>query len=636
MSIEIWCVGSIIEFSNKKPFWRGMVRQIYNTEVLLADIYTTVLETILKSDLLERVKNKEAKFLSQSNSFNDLTFLDLTIDEQAEVSRRQRYINFLTENGVNKITSKAIPLIEKYAEDLNDEAPHWQSVRTWFKNYCDSGRSLKGLYPRHRFKGRRSDRINIEVINIINIESKRYYKSNQISMASVERNVEAKILAHNLANPSQLWEIPTYVTIRKRVLNYSYQFRKKSREGNRKLRDQLAGSDPVVITHSILERVEMDHTKLDIYVLHDELKTVIGRPNLTVLIDHYSHMVLGFLLSFEPGYFAALCSSCKNGFLPKTHIESLGFISDWPAHGVPETLVTDNGNEFWSKNFDAVADELSIDFQYCPIRTPNYKGTVERFFGTVNSIVLDDLPGVVRKKDKHGEDYDAKQTARLTFTEFKLYFMRWLIDQYHHTPLDSNQKTPYELWVGSEEFFPIPEENESDLLPKIMATATKHLRQGGIHILKLTYNSTVLKDIVRRDGFKEVTIKYDPYDLGYILVLDDYNNAYITVRCTNYDYANGLSVYEHRLIRAKAREIIGKKLQDEDLQQTKVKLNEERDAFHARSVNRKTQVTASRAARVEKIGIEPLKLVIDNSHQFVSFPGHDGDDDLNTDGWAIE
>src|SRR5690606_37747076 len=110
----------------------------------------------------------------------------------------------------------------------------------------------------------------------------------------------------------------------------------------------------------------IDHTLLDIHVLHDDHKTLLGRPNITVLIDHYSHMVLGFQLSFEKPSFASVCIACINAFLPKdAFMEAVGSDGAWPAHGIPTTLVTDNGNEFWGRNFSAVADEIGSLFQYC-------------------------------------------------------------------------------------------------------------------------------------------------------------------------------------------------------------------------------------------------------------------------------
>ena len=160
----------------------------------------------------------------------------------------------------------------------------------------------------------------------------------------------------------------------------------------------------------------------------------------------------------------------------------------WPAHGIPNTLVTDNGNEFWGKNFSAIADEIGSLFQYCPIRKGNYKSRVERFFGILNSMVLDDLPGVVRKAGKCGDIYDARQEASITFSELKKYLVDWITKVYHHMPLEGSGSTPYELWTESENDFPVPVEDEKELISILMATETRTLSKGGIRKFSLDYN----------------------------------------------------------------------------------------------------------------------------------------------------
>jgi putative transposase len=139
--------------------------------------------------------------------------------------------------------------------------------------------------------------------------------------------------------------------------------------------------------------------------------------------------------------------------------------------------------------------------------------------------VLDDLPGVVRKPGKSGEGYDARQEAKMTFSEFKRYFVTWLTAVYHNLPLAESGMTPNELWRASEEDLPIPVEDEMELTPILMATDTRELSKGGIQIFLMDYNSSILKDLYRRDGPGTVTIKYNPFDIGYILVLDAINKG---------------------------------------------------------------------------------------------------------------
>lgn len=638
MSIELWEEGVIVEFSDAVPCHRAIIRSVGISEVVLADVSTGSSLSVNKNELEELYSSNGARLLAESRDFGELKFTNLTEKEQKETNRKYKYIKKLIECGITKITEKsAASFILEVAFELNEKPPHWQSVRSWHKSFAESGNKMRGLYPRHRFKGDREPKINQQVLRIIKGAAKRYFCMSQPSMASAYRNVEEKIIEHNLDNPGDQLKVPTYLTVKARVLEANYQSKQKARKGLRTLQAEMASSDSGIETTRILERVEIDHTLLDIHVLHDDHKTLLGRPNVTVLIDHYSHMVLGFQLSFEKPSFASVCIACSNAFLPKdAFMDTVDSDASWPAHGIPATLVTDNGNEFWGRHFIAVADEIGSVFQYCPIRKGNYKSRVERFFGIVNSMVLDDLPGVVRKAGKCGDTYDARQEAKITFSEFKRYFIRWLTEIYHNTPIESSGMTPNELWTDSEQDFPVPIEDEMELTPILMATDTRELSKGGIRKFIMDYDSSLLKDLYRRDGPGPVTIKYNPFDIGYILVLDSVNKVYLKVESKRFEYAHGLSAFEHNRIREAARATGKSKLTNIDLQKARVKLSKERDEFHARNARRKTQVTASKAARSEKIGVTDIKLVVDNSKKIIQFDSDSESDDLDLDGWSMD
>ncbi len=638
MSVELWVEGVIVEFINGQPCDRAIVRQVGKNEIVLANIANGATSKLHRDDLNSIYESGGLKFLAESRDLGDLKFFDLTEREQRETNRKYQYIKWLQEKGVSKITEKSAgSIIREVAQELGEKAPHWQSVRGWHKSFIDAGRKMRGLYPKHRNKGSREPKIDARVLAIIRKEAKRYFKLSQPTMASIVRNVEDKITAHNIDNPDDTLKIPTYLTVQNRVMEGLYQNKQKARQGTRAFLAELANAKSGIETKRILERIEIDHTLLDIHVLHDDHKTLLGRPNITVLIDHYSHMVLGFQLSFEKPSFASVCMACMNAFLPKeSFLKNLGCDSRWSAHGIPVLLVTDNANEFWGNSFIAVADEIGSFFQYCPIRKGNYKSRIERFFGIVNSLVLDDLPGVVRKPGKSGEGYDARQEAKMTFSEFKYYFVTWLTEIYNNLPIEESDMTPNELWKASEEDFPVPLEDEMELTPILMATDTRELSKGGIRIFGMDYNSSILKDLYRRDGPVTVTIKYSPFDIGYILVLDVINKVYLKVDCDDYDYASGLSVFEHNKIRGEAKRIRKSKLENLDLQRARVKLSKERDELHSRNSRRKTQVTTSNAARSEKVGISDIKLIVDNSKKVIQVEHDSEENELNLDGWSVD
>lgn len=638
MSIELWEQGVIIEFSNNIPCHRAMVRTVGKVEIVLVDIENGNVSKLTREELGAIYALGNIKFLAESRDFGDLKFIDLSEKEQYETNRKYKYIKRLQENGISKITEKsAKDTINQVAIELGEKPPHWQSVRGWYASFVEAGLRIRGLYPKHRFKGHRNPKIDIKVIEIIEDAAKRYYTLSQSSMASVVRNVEAKIMAHNLDHPDSPLQKPTYHTVQDRVLRGLYQTKRKGRYGARVLQAELTKALSGMTTTRVLERVELDHTQLDIHVLHDDYKTLLGRPYITALIDHYSGMLLGFQMSFEDPSYASVCLACLNAFLPKDDcMEELGLNNHWPAHGIPSTLVTDNGNEFWGKNFIAVADEIGSVFQYCPIRKGNYKSRIERFFGIVNALVLDDLPGVVRKIGKSGDGYDARQDAVLTFSEFKRHFLKWVTEEYHHTPVEGSDLTPYEIWTSSEEYLPVPVEDKMELTAILLATATRKLHKDGIEIFSMNYDSNLLKDLYRRDGPSEVTVKYNPFDIGYILVLDKINKVYLKVDCLKYSYASNLSEFEHNKIRATARAARQSKFDNLNLQKAKIELAKEREEYHARNARKNKQVTVSKVARSDKTGIPNISIVVDNSNRMMNVSSEDNGDNLSLSGWSMD
>lgn len=72
-----------------------------------------------------------------------------------------------------------------------------------------------------------------------------------------------------------------------------------------------------VTTVRPLERVEIDNFLLDVHVLCPKTGVRLGRPWLTVAIDHYSGMVLGYHLSFAPPSSATVLAALRHAILPK-------------------------------------------------------------------------------------------------------------------------------------------------------------------------------------------------------------------------------------------------------------------------------------------------------------------------------
>lgn len=105
----------------------------------------------------------------------------------------------------------------------------------------------------------------------------------------------------------------------------------------------------------------------------------IGQPWLTVLIDYYSRMIVGFCVGFEPPSYAVLMEGLRHAILPKTHVAEKHPLvkGSWPCYGLPETVVCDRGPDLTSRALENAAFQLGIELDFNPPRMPHLKGTVE-------------------------------------------------------------------------------------------------------------------------------------------------------------------------------------------------------------------------------------------------------------------
>src|SRR5690606_24526593 len=129
-----------------------------------------------------------------------------------------------------------------------------------------------------------------------------------------------------------------------------------------------------------LERVEVDHTKLDIFVIDERFGMPIGRPWLTMAIDVYSGLPVGFHLGFDQPSWQSVMACLRHSILPKKkHYEGYeGIVNSWDAYGIPDMLVVDNGREFHSEQFELACQHLNIHVLHTQARCPWLKGAIER------------------------------------------------------------------------------------------------------------------------------------------------------------------------------------------------------------------------------------------------------------------
>ena len=220
-------------------------------------------------------------------------------------------------------------------------------------------------------------------------------------------------------------------TIARRLEAYRNRDAQKRRVGGKQAKYIYEAMPGHVEANVPMERVEIDHTPMDVMVRSDDpYCDFVGRPWLTVAIDVYTRCVLGIHIGFEPPSILSVALCLTHAVLPKLPAEEFGVPLDWPMDGMPKEIVVDNGKDFVSEAFRRGCDEHGILLTLRPVGSPHYGGTIERLIGTmVGQCQL--LPGTTKNSVKARGDYDSVKHATMTLREVRSWFVEQLLGRYH-------------------------------------------------------------------------------------------------------------------------------------------------------------------------------------------------------------
>jgi putative transposase len=235
--------------------------------------------------------------------------------------------------------------------------------------------------------------------------------------------------------------------------------------------------------------------------------------------------------------------------------EKYGTQHDWIACGIPAVLVVDNGKEFIGADLLDACNSLGIELTQRPIRTPHFKAAVERMFRTINTGLLHTLPGTTFSNPQQRGDYRSEEEACIDLEDLNKALHIFLLDIYAESFHRGLGDVPARRWelITREGFFPRLPASAEELKILLGRVAHRVIHPYGIEFMRLRYNSQDLAPLrTYLDGTK-AKIKYDPTDLGCIHVYDPQDQAYIQVDCLDREYAQGLSLWKHRVILNLAR-----------------------------------------------------------------------------------
>lgn len=493
------------------------------------------------------------------------TIADLPEKQRNSARRRKQYLDRLEAAGCMSFTpSPTLRFFTRMvATEMGDKSPPSAiSIYRWHRRRLRGRHGAVALANRVAAQGGKGkSRLPEQVVNVIEEVIDDLYLGSREPGPDAHREVKRRLTVLNNDQPAadqlpMLSQSTFYRFLKKRDAFEVAVARYGEREA--RMRFRSSGNSPAVTR--ILERVEIDHTPLDLFVVHSKSFLPMGRPWLTLLVDKFSRMILGYHLSFSHPGTDSVMRALRHAILPKGDVcgRYPRLKHDWVAHGIPEILVCDNGLEFHSQALEDAAFDLDFALDFCPVRLPYRKGTVERLLKTQNYTLMHTLPGTSFAKFWQRYDYDPLKHAVVTLEALQEIMHIWILDYYSVKLHRGLGTAPMVKWEEGSVRNPPQLPERADLIGAYLGVpAERKIWHYGIQLHSdQRYNSEPLQQLRQRYGEAlKVGIKVDPDDLTFIHVRDPESKEYFPVPNTNPDAVRGLTLDQLKLIQRHQRQV---------------------------------------------------------------------------------
>ena len=528
-----------------------------------------------------------------------------------EAERRLKYVQEIHHRSL--LSEEATPSLWLEAIDRvwADEGCHWKrlrssrkgepvdkpslkTVRRWVAN-AGNPPKLKNLLPAHRYKGNYEDRLDPDVRALLDeLVLTHWMKRPRIEMDAFLTIVEGAVSELNQRRVGlKPFPSPKTAAVQSSIDAQPRDEVKRARYGNQAAFLSFGSGEAQEDPKAPLDRVELDSTPADLFVVDPETMLPLGRPTIVLCLDRCTRMILGWYVSFEKPSIHSLMQCLRNAVLSKDYVAEMRERYGWEIRhepetfGVPRVLVLDRALENISPQIAKFAVRAGVNqIHLMGGKRPWLKGAVERVIKTMSERLLHPTPGTTFHNTLMKMGYDPEKDAVCTLDDLDYALHKYFIDIYPRTPRRSlNERRSIDLWRALTRKYPVDSISEvSELNHWFGRTERAKPGRHGINYERMQFFSKELLDYQTNPAFQnalktgdgKTEFYVDTADLSQIVVRLPHKEQSIVVSVAPKwrKYATGLSLFHHRKIREYNAETARAANDADDLLQCKLELME--------------------------------------------------------------
>ena len=411
-------------------------------------------------------------------------------------------------------------------------APSPSQLGRWVRSYARSdGDPLALLKSTHR-SGNRVCRLDAVVRRMIHRTAARYCMPNRPTVALLHERMARTIRRYNRLYGRDL-KTPSVRALERAVAEIDDFEKMAGRHGIDYARRYFMPVFPAPVVSVPFERIEIDEWKVSLQVLLEKShvfqdmspkqRAAVKRERcwLTVAIDVATRCVVGVSLSrSEPSAVSSL-STLRSIIEDKDELRRrVGARTPWPCSGRPEKVIADKGSAFKANEFQWALRSLEIEPGRPPAGRPHFRGTIERFFGNLETRLISRFDGRTFSGVADKGEYDAGAFAALTVLELERALIVYICDVYHRMPRgELGGLSPAQAWNRLIAATTIRRRPEADEMRRAFGTRfDRRVGNRGVRVLGCFYRHVAITEAWEADGNLSVDVYLDESDVGIVSV----------------------------------------------------------------------------------------------------------------------